>query len=299
MSKAPDTITHSFYKPTVTVGGAATTLQKGHNLYISAEGLLVIAGGNPYSGAPLFFDLAQSPTEPPFVGASRRIYAHDVYAERSRLYSSDIFTGELTVHDYSDVANIQALGSQTTSSSFTHNAWPTVDDGAVFTTDERAQSFVDAYDVTDPTSPRLIDKFRPDESWTSGSIPHNTHVRGDFLVTSWYRDGVIVTDASRPYNLIEVGKYDTYPSGGGNGFDGCWGAYPLLPSGLVIASDIQSGLFVFRPNYQKGVLLRGRRARQRLRGVAVRRRRQLRRSRPSGHDLRTGRRVRHRYLQRR
>ncbi len=257
MTKAPETITNTFYKPTVTVGGQAAVLQKGHNLYISKEGLLVLAGTNLYSGAPLFFDLKTDPGQPPFVGAARRVYAHDVYAENGRLYSSDINAGQLTIHDYTDLGNIRALGSQTTSSSFTHNAWAKSDDRSAFTTDERSQATVDAYDVSDPTAIRLIDRFRPEESLTSGSIPHNTHVKGDFLVTSWYRDGVILTDATRPHNLIEVGRFDTYPQGSGNGFNGCWGAFPFLPSGLVIASDIESGLFVFRPQYEQGAYFEG------------------------------------------
>ena len=35
---------------------------------------------------------------------------------------------------------------------------------------------------------------------------------------------------------------------GGN-FDGCWGAYPYLPSGLVLATDQQEGLFILHTPY--------------------------------------------------
>ena len=73
----------------------------------------------------------------------------------------------------------------------------------------------------------------------SNSIPHNTHVDGNFLVTSWYRDGTVVHDATFPNNLVEVANYDSY-AGSGNGFDGCWGTFPYLPSGLIISSDINS-----------------------------------------------------------
>ena len=53
----------------------------------------------------------------------------------------------------------------------------------------------------------------------SNSIPHNTHVDGNFLVTSWYRDGgTVVHDATYPNNLVEVTNYDSY-NGSGNGFD--------------------------------------------------------------------------------
>ena len=73
----------------------------------------------------------------------------------------------------------------------------------------------------------------------SNSIPHNTHVDGNFLVTSWYRDGTTVHDISNPNNLVQVAYYDSY-SGAGDGFDGCWGTYPFLPSGVIISSDINS-----------------------------------------------------------
>ena len=253
MSRAPDTITHSFYNPEA----LGEPLARAHNLYIEEDdGLLVLAGANNGVGEPLFFDLNESLTEPPFVGSARAVYAHDVYADDGRLYSSDIFAGELAIHDYTDLDDVRVLGTQRTSSNFTHNTWARGDRFA-FTTDERRQASVDAYDVSDASAIRQVDRFRPDETFNSGSVPHNTHVRGDYLVTSWYRDGVIVADATRPHNLVEVGKYDTYPEGGGNGFDGCWGAYPFLPSGKVIASDIQRGLFVFEPDYQPGCYFEG------------------------------------------
>jgi hypothetical protein len=77
-----------------------------------------------------------------------------------------------------------------------------------------------------------------------------------FLPTAYYTDGVKIVDASRPTNLVEVGSYDTYPGPDG-GFAGVWGIYPYFPSGLLIASDIQTGLWVFKPNYQKACFLEG------------------------------------------
>ena len=71
------------------------------------------------------------------------------------------------------------------------------------------------------------------------SIPHNTHFDNNFLITSWYRDGTTVHDVTYPNNMIQVAYYDSY-SGSGDGFDGCWGTYPFLPSGLIISSDIKS-----------------------------------------------------------
>ena len=63
-------------------------------------------------------------------------------------------------------------------------------------------------------------------------------------------------DASRPENLVEIGNYDTWQSNT-TGFHGAWGAYPFLPSGLILVSDIESGLYVLEPKYQRAAYLEG------------------------------------------
>ena len=96
----------------------------------------------------------------------------------------------------------------------------------------------------------------------SGTIPHNTHVDGNFLITSYYRDGTTVHDITYPDNMIQVAYYDSY-SGSGNGFNGCWGTYPYLPSGNIISSDIDSGpsgngrLLIYGRNFQQASYLSG------------------------------------------
>ena len=84
------------------------------------------------------------------------------------------------------------------------------------------------------------------QSWSGlpDVVPHNTHVIGNYLVTSYYRDGVTIIDASNHYDLIEVAYFDTSPQYEGSGFFGCWGAYPYLESGLILATDRQNGLHI-------------------------------------------------------
>jgi hypothetical protein len=50
-----------------------------------------------------------------------------------------------------------------------------------------------------------------------------------------------------------IGFYDTYQGPAGNGYEGCWGVYPYLPSGNIIASDVNEGLFVLKLNYIVGI----------------------------------------------
>jgi hypothetical protein len=91
------------------------------------------------------------------------------------------------------------------------------------------------------------------QSWSgfTNVVPHNTHVIGNYLVTSYYTDGVTIVDASDPYNLIEVAYFDTSPQYEGDGYNGCWGAYPYLPSGLILATDRQNGLHVLSTPYSE------------------------------------------------
>ena len=52
-------------------------------------------------------------------------------------------------------------------------------------------------------------------------------------------------------------RYDTVEGESVSGFGGTWGAYPFLPSGTLLISDVQSGLFVLDPNYVRASYLEG------------------------------------------
>ena len=80
------------------------------------------------------------------------------------------------------------------------------------------------------------------------SIAHNQLIRGNYLYVSYYYDGLRVFDITDPCSIRQVAWYDTYPGDAINGcYAGAWGTYPLLPSGKVLVSDIETGLYVFRP----------------------------------------------------
>ena len=123
-----------------------------------------------------------------------------------------------------------------------------------YTTDELPYSYVTAYDISDPTN--IVELDRIQSSPGVGTIPHNAHVMGDFVITSHYSDGVIIHDVTHPYNMGEVGEYDTYPAQTID-YEGCWGAYPYLPSGLLLATDRSEGLFLLSPTYTQAAYLEG------------------------------------------
>ena len=77
---------------------------------------------------------------------------------------------------------------------------------------------------------------------------HNGYMRGTHYYVSHYRRGVVVYDAANPDALVEIAHFDNYltPSANIAGTDGAWGVYPFLPSGNLLVSDIENGLFVLR-----------------------------------------------------
>ncbi len=228
-----------------------------HNLYIDEQsGIAYLAGCNVNSGGVLMVDVT-NPDSLVYIGALDPRYSHDVFVRNDTVYSSDISAGFLSIMDASDRDNPQLLATQTTPFRFTHNAWLSDNSKVVFTTDERGNAPVAAYDISDLTDITFLDEFRPPATEGRGLIPHNVHVFNDFLVTSFYKEGVVITDANKPDNLVEVGIYDTVEGDRVSGFGGTWGAYPFLPSGNILASDVNNGLFILKPTYVRASYLEG------------------------------------------
>jgi MYXO-CTERM domain-containing protein len=63
-----------------------------------------------------------------------------------------------------------------------------------------------------------------------------------------YTRGMTVLDISNTADPKEVGFFDTFPVSDNTSFNGAWGVYPYLPSGVILISDISSGLYVVRDN---------------------------------------------------
>lgn len=225
-----------------------------HSLFIDENGRLYLHGANRGNGGVIMYDLTQDPMAPVEVGVFDNWYCHDSFARGDTLYAGHINDGFFSIVDVSDPANPVLLGTQPTPNTFTHNTW--LDDSGqyLFTTDEREDSYVGAYDVSDPADIQFVDKLQSDPG--SNTIPHNTYWLNDYVVTSYYTYGVAIYDATRPWNLVETGSYDTSPFSGG-GFNGAWGVYPFFPSGRLIVSDIEQGLFILEPAYVRACWLEG------------------------------------------
>jgi choice-of-anchor B domain-containing protein len=228
-----------------------------HALHID-NGYVYIYGSNIENKGAIIASLAD-PWNPVYVGKFNQSptlngYIHDGFVRNDTLWACHIYAGYFSAIDVSDKTNPVQLAIQETPVRATHNSWLSDNSKVLYTTDEAAYSSLVAYDVSDVNDIRELDRITLNNS---GSVVHNTHVLNDYTINSWYSDGVVIVDGQRPDNLIVVGHYDTSPLYSGPGYDGCWGVYPYLPSGTIIASDIETGLYIFTPNYVRGCYLEG------------------------------------------
>lgn len=246
-----------------------------HNIYIDETGKAYIFGGditlNPNTAGALILDvtsvsISATDTVLPIIrGLFDNFYLHDGMARGDTLWGSAVYEGKFFAIDVSDPANPlifnDSLAFHETPDLFTHNCWISDDGNTLYTTDEKSGAYITSYDVSDLDNIEELDRIQSTPS-NGTVIPHNAHVLGDYLVTSYYRDGIVVHDISYPNHMVEVAHYDAYYAGG-DGFDGSWGAYPYLPSGLILSSEINSGsngeglLLVLEPDYVPASFLEG------------------------------------------
>lgn len=251
------TLQSKFYTGDGPIAGQLGTI---HALHIDeTKGFLYAWGGSLFGGGAKIFDLKQDPWNPVYVGKFSDLgYIHDGYVDNDTMYSSHIYAGQFAVVNMADKSSPELINTQTTPSAFTHNTWLTNDRHTILATDERNNSYLSAWDVSDPTDIKFLDQIQSNPG--SGSMVHNTYVRENWAITSWYKDGFTIVDITRPDNLIQVGNYDTF-SGGGGGSEGCWGVYHNFPSGNIIASNINVGgkgeLWVITPEYVRACYLEG------------------------------------------
>jgi len=238
--------------PTLTVGSTTGTLTRAHNLYIDENGFMYLFGANIGNGGALIFDLNTTPTNPTFVGAFDDFYLHDGVVRGDTMWGAAVINGFFMPIDVSVKSAPSISATQTTPFNFTHNIWFSDDNQRVFTTDEKSGAFIAEYDVSDLGNISETDRIR--SSFGNDVIPHNVHFHNNFLVNSYYTAGLQILDVSQPGFMIETGYYDTSPANG-DGFSGCWGAYPYLPSGNILATDRQTGLFVLGSDYSRGCYL--------------------------------------------
>lgn len=157
-------------------------------------------------------------------------------------------TSGLYIYDLRDLNNQQIIGSIVNypGSGYNHTSWLNKNGKYIMFTDENMNLPVKIFDISIIQAPRLESTFISN-TWAT---PHNAYWYGDFAVVSHYQDGVFIWNIADTKKPFLAAYYDTYPQNAVNdytkNFAGCWGVWPYLPSGNIIASDRTNGIFVLK-----------------------------------------------------
>lgn len=260
------------------------TDSKAHNIYISnvdyglnirdsaAVPQVHILGADNLGGSMRSYSLTDPEQPTPsytLSGATRNDYTHDASsllinderADRDCVNTSsagctlmlDFNEKTLRLWDHSSVKSAVELSAVSyPDAEYTHSGWWTEDRQYVILHDELDESnrglntTVHVFDISDLNEPTLVSTWRG----PTRAIDHNGFVRGNKYYMSNYERGVTILDLSDPLAPTELGYFDTFPSSNNAGFNGVWGVYPYLPSGIILASDIQGGLYILKDETQ-------------------------------------------------
>jgi len=173
--------------------------------------------------------------------------AHDMWVNNDTAFVNNGYDG-LYVVDFSDLSNPSIIGSLTeyTDKGYNHSGWPSKDMQTYIMADENWGYDMKVLDISDLSNISETTTFSSEIH--PASIPHNQIVHGDYVYVSSYHDGLQVYDISSPSNPTKVGYFYTYLEDDHASYKGAWGVYPFLPSGNILVSDMQYGLYVLAPN---------------------------------------------------
>ncbi|MCH7944611.1 MAG: choice-of-anchor B family protein [Armatimonadetes bacterium] len=246
----------------VTLVNTLAEPDEAHNLAVDTEsGFLYTLISHGGTGTTMCLDLTD-PANPVKIGSGSMTgtvrmhdaqivtYTSGIYAGRQILFGASESRG-IAIWDVTDKSNTFLVATQTyPDTEYTHQCWLSDDRNYLYVGDELDESRSNGitttrtlvFDVSDIPNPTLVSTF------TNGlaAIDHNLYVKGGFIFESNYSSGLRIFDGNDdPTAPTEVGWYDTFPANDNANFSGTWSNFPFFPSGTVILSDRQSGLFVF------------------------------------------------------
>lgn len=226
--------------------GSSFPFETAHNLYID-NGVAYIVGSNYSEGGMIVLDLS-NPIAPVELGVFDNYYVHDVFVDNDLAYTGNIGEGSFSIIDVTDPSNMTVVGSAKTKGNATHNTWVTSNGNVLLSTDEINGGEIGVYDISDHTNIERVDGFKA--FYQGDEMPHNVHVKDSLAYISYYKTGLVVLNINDSSNVVEVGRFDTDKTIDGPNGGGAWGVYPYLPSGTILVSDINKGLFGLKDNFR-------------------------------------------------
>ena len=200
-----------------------------HNIFIDEENGILYAEGGLSRVRVLTLANPESPVEIATFG----VECHDIYVQENRAYISEANRGSIGIYDVTNPSapsflqriNIPLAG-------IAHNAWLTEDGNHLMSTEETQRKTVKLWDIRDLDNISISDDYLG-----PNNLAHNAHIKGNHAYISHYASGLRIVDISDPNNIVEVGVYNTSDA---------WGVFPYFPSGKILISDINDGLYVVK-----------------------------------------------------
>ena len=262
MQYLPDSV-HVVYDDT-------TYFERAHTLWID-NNKLYAAGFSPKGSGAInmrVFSLA-NPAAPTLLRTLSDdypsiSYVHDMYVRNDTIFASAGNQG-LFVFKLTSANTFTLLGSLTIypESGYNHSSFLTSNGkNLVFCDEVPAGLSIKIADVTNLSNITLPALTKPNTN--SMFVAHNPYLIGNkWAFVSCYQDGLLLYDISIPSLPVLKGFFDTYPQGGSNAsnnygsssYRGNWGCYPYFPSGVILACDMQNGIFLLESNALLGTTI--------------------------------------------
>lgn len=265
-----------FAQTNVYFGPPGNSFGENHNLWINEQtGFGYLVAGDSCGGGMHVMDLNVDPANPVFVGCidttsqtGGALVVHDTQCviyhgpdtdHQGKEICFNANEDELHIVDVTDKVNFVVLAKLTYAGfSYVHQGTLTEDHAYFLSNDE-----TDELDALTAGSPQNTNTYlwdvrdldnpvqMPTYTAASAAIDHNMYVRGQYLFQSNYTAGLRILDISdiaNNGNIFEYGFFDTHPASDATTFAGSWSNYAFFPSGTIIVSDIDDGLYILRAN---------------------------------------------------
>jgi len=169
-------------------------------------------------------------------------YFHDAVIRGGKLYGGAITeAGRFDIVRVSNLPAVSNVATVTYPNGQSHGTALSDNGLYCYVADELLNNGnVRVFDISDTSDVLQVASF----SAVAGTSVHNIATLRDTVYCAWYEAGVRMFDCTNPESPVLIGTYDTGPDTAAvvAGYTGCWGVYPKLPSGVIIASDILQGM---------------------------------------------------------
>jgi len=231
--------------------------ERSHTIWIDNDKLycgIATYSNNTYASMAVY-SLA-TPTNPVLIRTLQDDYpfiqiVHDMYVRNDTIYANCGYQG-MYLFNLTASNTFTQIGSYinyASGANYNHSSYLTPNGKHLVFCDEVPSGLpIRIVDVQNLSNITQVSSFIP---YTT-STPHNPYLTSNSIaVVSCYQDGLLVYNIADPASPYVAGYFDTYPQGGApvgtyapGPYRGNWGAYPWLPSGLIIANDMQTGVFI-------------------------------------------------------